>query len=340
MRRIATLLVLILAATLGVGPGADAQGGKVVVYSALDATVTSEVLKAFERSSGLRTEALTLAAAGTLATRIRAEKARPQADIFMGGSADFHAPLAREGLLAAYQSPRLAEAKLAREFYDAGGHWYGWYIGALAIMYNRDRFEREMTSRGVKPPASWDDLLNPAFRGQVVLPSPITTGGGFIFMATQIFRLGNEDRAFEWLKQLAQNATFTPTAPAGITLVSRGEALVGMNWGHDIRAMAVNQGFPVEIVFPSDTATEIGAVSMIAGGPNPDGARRFVDFMLGRVPQDVNAKFGLRYPTRTDAPAPLGMPALTTLKFVNYNRQWAIDNMARLRERWQREIGK
>jgi len=321
MRRVIGSVVCVLLATFSLGTDVGAQGGTVVVYSALDATVTSEVLKAFERASGLRTEALTLAAAGTLATRIRAEKARPQADIFMGGSADFHAPL-------------------AREFYDAGGYWYGWYIGALGIMYNRDRFEREMAPRGVKPPASWDDLLNPAFRGQVVLPSPVTTGGGFIFMATQIFRLGNEDRAFEWLKQLAQNATFTPTAPAGITLVSRGEALVGMNWGHDIRAMAVNQGFPVELVFPSDTATEIGAVSIIAGGPNPEGARRFIDFMLGRVPQDVNAKYGLRYPTRTDAPAPLGMPGLTTLKFVNYNRAWAIDNMARLRERWQRDIGK
>ena len=340
MRRVIGSVVCVLLATFSLGTDVGAQGGTVVVYSALDATVTSEVLKAFERASGLRTEALTLAAAGTLATRIRAEKARPQADIFMGGSADFHAPLARERLLQAYQSPRLAEAKLAREFYDAGGYWYGWYIGALGIMYNRDRFEREMAPRGVKPPASWDDLLNPAFRGQVVLPSPVTTGGGFIFMATQIFRLGNEDRAFEWLKQLAQNATFTPTAPAGITLVSRGEALVGMNWGHDIRAMAVNQGFPVELVFPSDTATEIGAVSIIAGGPNPEGARRFIDFMLGRVPQDVNAKYGLRYPTRTDAPAPLGMPGLTTLKFVNYNRAWAIDNMARLRERWQRDIGK
>jgi len=340
MRRLSALLILILAATLGVGGGASAQGGTVVIYSALDATVTSEVLKAFERASGLKTEALTLAAAGTLATRIRAEKVRPQADIFLGGSADFHAPLAREGLLDAYASPRLAEAKLAREFYNADGYWYGWYIGALAIMYNRDRFEREMTPQGVKPPAAWDDLLNPAFKGQVVLPSPVTTGGGFIFMATQIFRLGSEDRAFDWLKRLAQNAMFTPTAPAGITLVSRGEALVGMNWGHDIRAMAVNQGFPVELVFPAETATELGAVSIVKGGPNPAGARRFVDFMLGRVPQDINAKYGLRYPTRSDAPAPLGMPGLGTLKFVNYNRQWAIDNMQRLRERWQKEIGK
>lgn len=340
MRRIAVVASWLIVATLVVGPGVNAQAGKVVIYSALDSTVTSEVLKAFERASGLKTEALTLAAAGTLATRIRAEKARPQADIFMGGSADFHAPLAKEGLLDAYLSPRLAEARLAKEFYDPAGYWYGWYIGALSIMYNRDRFEREIAPRGIRPPATWDDLLNPAYRGQVVLPSPVTTGGGFIFMATQIFRLGDEERAFAWLKQLAANATFTPTAPAGITLVSRGEAIVGMNWGHDVRAMAVNQGFPVEIVFPSDTATEIGAVSIIKGGPNHDGAKAFVDFMLGRIPQDINAKFGLRYPTRTDAPAPLGMPALSSLKFVKYDRQWAIDNQQRLRDRWQRDIGK
>jgi iron(III) transport system substrate-binding protein len=340
MRRVSIAVICLLLGTLVGSSGVRAQGGKVVVYSALDAPVTNEVLKAFERASGLQTEALTLAAAGTLATRIRAEKARPQADVFMGGSIDFHAPLAKEGLLDAYKSPKLAEANLAPQFYDPNGYWSGWYIGALAIMYNRDRFEREMAPRGIKPPATWDDLLNPAFRGQVVLPSPITTGGGFIFMAAQIFRFGNEDRAFEWLKQLAQNAMFTPTAPAPITLVSRGEALVGMNWGHDIRAMAVNQGFPVELVFPPDTATEIGGVSILKGGPNPDGARRFVDFMVSRLPQDINAKFGLRYPTRDDAPVPMGMPALSTLKFVSYNRQWAIDNMQRLRDRWQREVGK
>jgi iron(III) transport system substrate-binding protein len=330
------LLITVLALAAGVG----AQAGRVVVYSALDSTVTSEVLRAFERRTGLRTEALTLAAAGTLATRITAERARPQADIFLGGSNDFHAPLARQGLLEAYRSPMLAEARLAPEFYDPQGYWYGWYIGALSIFYNRDRFEREPAPRGVRPPATWDDLLNPAFRGQLVLPSPVTTGGGFIFVAAQIFRLGNEDRAFDWLKRLAENATFTPTAPAGITLVSRGEAIVGMNWGHDVRSMAVNQGFPVELVFPPDTATEIGAVSIIKGGPNPAGARQFVDFILTRTPQDINAKYGLRYPTRADAPAPLGMPPLSSLRFVKYDRQWAIDNQARLRQKWQQVIGK
>src|SRR5437879_1455801 len=99
MRWISAVIVCTLLLTLAAGGGAGAQGGKVVVYSALDTPVTNAVLQAFEQTSGLRTEALTLAAAGTLATRIRAEKARPQADIFLGGSIHLHAPLAHDGLV-------------------------------------------------------------------------------------------------------------------------------------------------------------------------------------------------------------------------------------------------
>jgi hypothetical protein len=34
------------------------------------------------------------------------------------------------------------------------------------------------------------------------------------------------------------------------------------------------------------------------------------------------------------------MPALNSLRFVKYDRPWAIENQQRLRERWQREIGR
>src|SRR5436309_14625907 len=66
MRWISAVIACTVLATLVVGGGAGAQGGKVVVYSALDTPVTNAVLQAFEQTSGLRTEALTLAAAGTL----------------------------------------------------------------------------------------------------------------------------------------------------------------------------------------------------------------------------------------------------------------------------------
>src|SRR5256886_4674666 len=151
MRWISAVIACTVLVTLVVGGGAGAQGGKVVVYSALDTPVTNAVLQAFEQTSGLRTEALTLAAAGTLATRIRAEKARPQADIFLGGSIDFHAPLANDGLLDAAISPRLAEAKLARGFDNAGGGSDRGQLCALYPAVDRARGERGAVLPGTRP---------------------------------------------------------------------------------------------------------------------------------------------------------------------------------------------
>ncbi|MCL6552988.1 MAG: ABC transporter substrate-binding protein [Firmicutes bacterium] len=331
------LLGGVLAAPAGVAHG---QGGKIVVYSALPDLETTLVNREFTRRTGIQVEALSVAAAGTLVARIQAERARPRADVFVGGSADFHAPLAREGLLLAYQSPVFAEARISPAYRDPQGFWHGWYLGALGIIVNTDRFEAELAPRRVPKPATWDDLVRPEFRRLFIMPSPLTTGGGYIFVAAQIFRLG-EDRAWAYLRQLHANvAQYTPTAPGTITLLARGEGVVGMMWAHEgIGARLANQQ-PLETIVPPDTAFEIGAVSIIKGGPNPEGAKAYVDFLLTRTPQDINARYGFRYAVRGDVPVPTGATPFERLRFVRYDRQWAIDNMARVRERWQREFGR
>lgn len=341
MRRVLILGVLVTLVLSGAGAGVTvAQPNRIVVYSALPDLETTLVNREFTRRTGIQVEALSVAAAGTLAARIRAEKDRPRADIFVGGSADFHAPLATEGLLLAYRSPVAAEARVNPAYRDPNGFWHGWYLGALGIIINTDRWDRDMAPRRVAKPATWDDLVRPEFRGQFIMPSPMTTGGGFIFVAAQIFRLG-EDRAWAWLRQLNANASqYTPTAPGTITLLARGEGIVGMQWAHEgIGARLANMQ-PLETLVPPDTAFEIGAVSIIKGGPNPDGARAYVDFLLTRVPQVINAAYGFRYPVRGDVPVPTGATPFDQLRFVRYDRDWAIQNMSRIRERWQREIGR
>jgi iron(III) transport system substrate-binding protein len=330
------LLLALMATGIGVS---QAQPSKIVVYAALLETDVAMASREFTRRTGLTVEALTIAAAGTIAARIRAEKDRPRADIFVGGSADFHAPLAREGLLASYRSPVAAEAKVSPVYLDPDGFWTGWYLGALSIMVNSDRWDREMAPRRVAKPTTWDDLIRPEFRGHFVMPSPVTTGGGLIFVAAQVFRLG-EDRAWAYLRSLNTNASqYTPTAPGTITLLARGEGLVGMQWAHEgIGARLAMQ--PLETVVPPDTAYEIGAVSIVKGGPNPAGARAFVDFLLSRTAQDIKTRFGHTYPVRADVQVPTGATPFEDLKFVKYDRGWVIDNVTRLRERWAREIGR
>ncbi|HEU4798568.1 MAG TPA: extracellular solute-binding protein, partial [bacterium] len=175
----------------------NAQQPRIIVYSALPDLETSLVNREFTRRTGIQVEALSVAAAGTLQARIRAEKDRPRADIFVGGSRDFHIPLAREGLLLRYRSAVAAEAKVSSDHLDPDGFWHGWYLGALSIIINTDRWDREMAPRRVAKPATWDDLARSEFRGLFAMPSPVTTGGGYIFVAGQVFRLG-EDRAWAY----------------------------------------------------------------------------------------------------------------------------------------------
>jgi iron(III) transport system substrate-binding protein len=136
-------------------------------------------------------------------------------------------------------------------------------------------------------------------------------------------------------KQVLQ---YTPTCPAPITLVARGEAVAGMTWADDaIEAMLEKQ--PIEVIFPLDTGAEIGAASIIKGGPNTEGAKKFVDFLLSKKAQALKTERGFTYPVRADVDPPKNVPPLSAIKLVKYDRKFAIENRERLTKKWEAEIG-
>src|SRR5205814_10315370 len=193
--------------------------GSITVYSALNETTNNQFGDAFKAAyPGTTIDLPPLAAEGDLQTRITAEKASPKADIFIGGSSEFHDPLGKAGLLENYVSPNAAQLK--PEFKDAAGFWTGWYTGIFGFIASTDRLTKEV---GGKKPATWDDLLDPSWKGKLILPDPVKTGGGYIFIATQIFRFNrDEDKAMDFMKKLHTNvAQYVGSAQQGIQLVSQ-----------------------------------------------------------------------------------------------------------------------
>ncbi len=318
-------------------PSAAKPTGKLTVYSALNESTNNAFVEAFKKATpGVDVEVLPLAAAGELQTRIRTEKNSPKADVFIGGSSEFHDPLGKEGLLEAYKSPN-AEA-LYPAFKDPNGNWTGWYIGIFGIVLNKDRWSKEMA--GKDKPKTWDDLLNPDLKGKLDMPDPVKTGGGYIFLADQVFRFNkDEDKAMDFMKKLHANVgQYVGTAPQGIELVGQGQFLMGPNWGHDILT-AANQGQPIEFIAPTDTANEVGAVSIVKGGPNTAAAKAFVDWVLTKEAGELNVKLSNRLSVRKDVPPAPGAPTLDQVKVVNYDRAWATENKDRLIKKWQQAVG-
>src|SRR5438094_6594479 len=310
--------------------------GKISVYSALNESTNNELSAAFTKATGIEISVLPLAAAGDLQTRITSEKSNPQADIFVGGSSEFHDPLGKQGLLEAYQSPNAKD--IAAQFKEASGLWTGWYTGIFAFVSNTSRLNAEV---GGKKPTTWDDLLDPAWKQRLILPDPIRTGGGYIFIATQIFRFNrDETKAMDYMKKLHVNIqSYGATSPGVITSITNGEAAGAPNWSHDILTAKAPDPTKIDLSVPKDTGFEVGAVSIVKGTKNLLGAQAFVDWVLTKDAGELNTKLSNRGSVRTDvAPAP-GAPTLTSVTLVNYDRQWATDNKTRIQKLWQTTVG-
>ena len=290
---------------------------KLVVYAAMNEDDVIQIQKRFKADTGIELEYLNLGSAGEASTRIQAEKDSPKADILVGGSIEFYQPLAEAGLLEAYKSP--AAAEIDAKFNDPNGFWQGWYMGVLGIVLNTERFEKELAPKGVQEPKTWDDLLDPNYKGLFVTSNPATAGGGYIFVADQLFRLG-EDQGWDYLKKLNGNVHhYTPKAGDGISLTATGEFVAGMSWAHDIVKQA-KQGYPIKAIVPEQTAAEIGGVGIVKGGANTENAKKFVDWLLTKPVQEMNSDSSNRYSVRNDVAPPQGMIKLEDVHLVDYDR--------------------
>jgi iron(III) transport system substrate-binding protein len=336
---IATIAMFGMAGVLWSGIAPAKAEGKIVIYAAQDENTLNALTKLFTDKTGIATEAIRIPAAGTLVARIRAEKDAPKADVFIGGSIEFHQPLAADGLVVPYDSPVVKEANINPVFVSPENYWHGWFMGSLVILLNPARFDKEIAPKGLAKPKTWDDLLDPAYAKNVASGTPASCGAAYIFLAVQIFRNGGEDQGFDWLKKYDKSvAQYTPTCPGPITLVARGEVIAGMTWQNDaIDALMSKQ--PIEVIFPPETGAEIGGASIIKGGANLEGAKKFVDFLLSKDAQTITTQIGRTYPVRDDVAPPEGVPPLSAIRLVKYDRQFAIANRGRLTQKWEDEIG-
>jgi iron(III) transport system substrate-binding protein len=324
------------AATSTAAATAAPVAGTISVYSALNESTNNEFFGAFKKAfPNVTVNVLPLAAAGELQTRIKTEAASPKADIFIGGSSEFHDPLGKAGLLEAYIAPNAKD--IDAKFKEATGLWTGWYTGIFGFISNNDRLSKEL---GNKKPATWDDLLDPAWKGKLVLPDPVKTGGGYIFIATQIFRFNKDEaKAMDFMKKLHANiAQYVATSPGALTLIDQGQFVGCPNWAHDILTEK-GKGNPIDLSIPSDTGFEVGAVSIVKGTKNLAAAQALVNWSITKEAGELNVKLSNRGSTRTDVAPAAGSPKLSDVKLVNYDRQWATDNKDRLLKLWQQTVG-
>ena len=280
---------LLMAAALAVGAtlaAAPARAQAPVVVNCAFELEWCEALKAkFEETTGWKA-AISRKSDGEIMAQLRAEVGNPRFDVWHSAGADTAAIMAKDGFLDAYKSPRLGElhdwAQKAAE--QSKYTLLPIYMGVIGYGYNTEL----LAKKGMPEPKCWADLTNPAYKNEIQMADPSTSGTAYT-MITTVLQLYGEEKGFEYLKQLHKNVNqYTRSGSAGIRAAGRGETTIGVAFLHDSVAQTV-QGFPVKTVAPCEgTGFERQGVAIVKDARNLEGARKWADFALGVDGQNVS----------------------------------------------------
>src|SRR5436190_7406896 len=184
--------------TAAIGPAL--AEGQLNVYCSVQVEWCQAIATNFQRETGIVVN-MTQKGSGETLAQIRAEAQNPRGDIWFGGTGDPHLILAEAGLSVEYKLAALNELQpwAIKQYESAKGRSIGIYSGALGFGFNRELLAR----KNIPAPTCWADLLKPAYKGEIQVANPSSSGTAYTVIATLIQLMG-EDKAFEYLKQLHQ----------------------------------------------------------------------------------------------------------------------------------------
>jgi len=304
------------------------------IYVVFDTEEAQYYIDAFEKETGIDVVFVRMSSGEVLA-RVEAEAANPQASVWYAGSNTSHINATSKGLLAPY-TPE-TDFELPGSLHAEDWTWTGFYSGAIGFVSNTNFLKK----KGVPAPTAWNDLLKPAFAKNVTLAYPYTSGTAYTTYAALVQMYGLEN-ALNWWEKFDKQSIhqYTKSGTGCIPMVGLGEVAVGISFSHDILAKGINRGYPVVMTFPREgTGYEIGGLSLIRGGPEPELGKQFIDWCFTLNAQDLFQKYN-RLPVNPRATAAEGSVTLDQVKLIDYDHVWAGKNKDKLVHAWRDRIGK
>src|SRR6476620_1815505 len=230
--------------------------------------------------------------------RVRAERNRPQADLWWGAAHTTFQTAAEENLLTPYRPSWAANVPASSR--DANDNWYGTYQTPEVLVYNSDAVKPE------EAPKDWDDVLDPKWRDKILIRNPNPSDSMRAIFGAMIWRFykdtGTPDKGYEWLRKLDANVhEYTADGTLLMQKLVRREGLITLWNLPDVRLFKEQKNLPVGYAIPSSgTPVIVDGIAIVRGGPNPEEAKRFYEFVTTPESLAYAAEKFYRIPVRTD----------------------------------------
>lgn len=301
----------------GVATFKDAVAQELRMYAALSKVNVDKIVAFVNKELGTNIVALTLST-GPMHAKIMAEAPNVEADLVLHlewGALKMH----QAGLTEPYVDAP-AWKDIDPMFKEKNGNWYNLGTYCYMLIGNTKR----LAEKGLKMPESYADLLDPKWKGEIVMPSPVTSGTGSMFVNAMFSLHGSKEKGWEYLEKLDKNmAQYTKSGNAPTLLVSRGEYMLGITSDAQV-GQAIEQGYPIAYQVPKEGLGADGNMILIPkNAKNKAGAKKVVDFMGTEKFQSFFSSLGY-LAARKGMPNPIYK---STPKFIDYDHAKAADDL-------------
>ena len=280
---------------------------RLVVYTSHKEEVYRPIVREFEARTGIWVEVVS-GGTNELLERIASEHDAPRCDVMFGGGVE-----SLDAYRAEFVPYACAEAeRLEAQFRAEDDLWTPFSALPVVLIYNK-----KLVGDGAL--ARWSDLFREDYRGRIAFSDPSVSGSSFTALATLLRAVGGDEEETLRRFALALDAHQLDSSGAVLDSVAEGADLVGITLEETARQRiaALDE---LGLVYPADgTSCVPDGSALVAGCAHEENARRFLDFTVSADVQRLLASRFYRRSVRADVPAAADMPALKTLRLLDYD---------------------
>jgi iron(III) transport system substrate-binding protein len=309
-----------------------AQKTQLTVYTALE----TDQLKAYQEGFNKAYPDIEITwvrdSTGIITAKILAEKAAPKADVIMGVAATSMAIFESEGMLMPYAPAGLA--RIAPQYRDPKNppSWVGMDVWGATVCFNTV----EAAKRNIPKPETWKDLLNPVFKGQIVMPHPASSGTGF-FDVTAWLQMWGEADGWKYMDGLHENiAQYMHSGSRPCAAAAAGEYVAGISFEYRANREKA-RGAPIELVFPKEgLGWDLEAIGIVKTTQKADAAKKLLDWSVSDAAMALYANnFAIVAVPSLSKPLP-NVPADYASRLAKNDFAWAAKNRDRILAEWSK----
>lgn len=297
----------------------------VVVYSSHEPEITDPTVAMFTKKTGIKVSLIT-GGTGELLKRIEAESANPLADVMYGGGVE-----SLDAYKKFFQPFVSSEDKfIPAGFKDKGNLWIGFASLPMVIMYDKRQIKED------EKPKSWNELILPKWKKKIAYAAPDKSGSSYTQLCTILTAYGRGDKAWDLVKKITANEIVLDKSALVFKGVGGGEYPLGITL-EDAAYKYIVGGSPIGLIYPSEGTSALpDGVGLIKGAKNLDAAKAFINYVLSaELQKEVIVNRVHRRAVRTDVAPPKGLPAISQIKLVDYDLNWASEQRTELLKKWR-----